>query len=213
MKWNFKVNVTHFLLILLIGFLILSWRGQRQDAIRWQENFETSQSTFSQYKSESEGVIISTQKSLELTEKELREALLSDSANAELAEHYRKLSGVVTIITEFDIDTLYIPVPELIIPDTTVRFAQEGCFEVELGLQRGLITLNDMYVPNTQKIVYGLRKTSLFRSEYSIDIYNSNKCIDVVGVRSYTVVHKRKAWENPLITVPFGILVGFLLKD
>jgi len=55
-----------------------------------------------------------------------------------------------------------------------------------------------------------LRRSTLFKSYWAVDVYNSNPCIVVTDLQSTHVVTKKKWFENPIITGSLGIAIGII---
>ncbi len=214
MKWELKLNLTSLLLILagVALFFIVRYResGLKDEAERWRGNYAAQTATFENYISRVDGILISKDELIQLREKELREVLESDSTQRELVKKYRRLAASIRIETEFIHDTIYAEVPIYIDRDTTLELWHD-CFDIDLSLSTGRLSVDLIDIQNEQDIVMGERRTSLFRAEYALDVRNSNQCITTTGMSSFIVVHEKKWWENPLITIPAGVATGILL--
>jgi len=212
MKLNFNLNITTLLLIAVGVFLFFTWRGTVKESNRWEDNWRISQERAEAYKLDAEGEVAYWKAAERLTHAELREALKSDSINRELAEKYRKISQTVKIETVFETkwDTLKVPVPIYIDKDTTIKYA-DNCLSMDLGFSEGLFSLSGVNIHNEFNMVTGQRKLGLFKTEYSVDIANTNPCITTTGIKTYKVVHKPKWYNNPLITGGIGFATGFIL--
>jgi hypothetical protein len=212
MKWELKLNLTTLLLLLagVVLFFVVRFRESslHKDVDRWKGNYAAQTATFESYVSRVDGILISKDELIQLKEKELREALQSDSVQREIAKKYKRLAGSVKIETEFIHDTIEVEVPIYIARDTTLELWHD-CFDIDLSLTTGRLSVDLIDIQNTQDIIMGERRSSLFRTEYALDVRNSNPCVTTTGMSSFIVVHENKWWNNPLITVPGSFLIGY----
>ena len=208
MKAEFKVNVAAIIILgVAVAFFFLLRGNQSNQADVYINSLEEYEFEFEKYKSEVDSAYITWQKALNISNESLKAALANDSIQEELIAKYKKLSNVIKIETKFVHDTIKVSVPIYIKDDTTVNLA-DNCFKADLSLTNGLITLSGLTINNTQDIVIGDRRTGLFNTDQYISIRNSNPCITVTGMQTYTIVYEKKWWENPLITVPIGAAIG-----
>jgi hypothetical protein len=209
MKTTFKVNVAA-ILILGVAVAFFFWYGGRknreidlhlntiaQHEFKWEER-----------ESEIDSATIVYQQTLNASNEALKAALADDSIQAELLDYYKNLSQVVVYETEYIHDTVKVSVPIYIEKDTTVNLSDD-CFKASLSLSTGSVSLDNYTIANRQDIVIGSQKRRFGRGESYIAIRNTNPCINTTGVQSYTVVYEKKWWENPLITVPASVAVGY----
>lgn len=210
-NWKFKINITTLLVIALGVVVFFFWNNRKSgEYARLMNNLEVEKTAFVTYQSEVDGTIIAKDLAYQMLEGELEAALADDSLQAELIDHYKKLSAVVKVETKFETDTIRVPVPVYIDRDTTINLL-DPCFKADLSVTNGLITIDGLTVDNRQDIVLGERKNGLRRAEYAVDLRNSNPCINVTGMTSYIVVHEKKWFENPLITIPAGVVAGIII--
>jgi len=209
MKAEFKVNVAAILILGVAVAFFFWFNGKKNSEINLHLN------TISQHEfvyettvSEHDSAKIVWQETLNASKESLRAALSNDSIQSELIAYYKNLSQVVIYETEYIHDTVKVSVPIYIENDTTVNLA-DNCFEASLSLSTGSVSLNNYSIVNRQDIVIGAQKNGLRRKESSIAIRNTNPCINVTGMQSYTVVYEKKWWENPFITIPASVAVGF----
>lgn len=182
----------------------------KADAKRWKENYNTEKSAFSTYRDKATGLEVAYKQQILLTEKELRKELKANDSLKGVVKHYKELSEVITVITEWKHDTINVPLPIFIARDTTVNLS-DSCFKAKLDVFQGGIKLHGLSVTNKQDIVTGVRKMGFMKTEYSFDILNSNKCVSVTGMQSYKVIHKPKFYERPVFLISTGILAGYFI--
>jgi len=217
MKIDFKLNITTLLLILAVGFVALKWNGQRNETNRWEHNYEVATTEFETYKIEIDGtmdeMIVSHKAAIQLTEKELKDALKSDSLNKELARHYKHLYETVEVETVFVTEYVEKEVPITVEEEIPSFVIPNDCYTLDLRLSNGLIGVNDIDIQNKMSFVSGDRKLGWFKTEYSVDIANTNPCITTTGVTSYKVVHQPKLFERPSVWGIAGFIAGFIIGD
>jgi len=209
MKAEFKVNVAAILILGVAVAFFFWYKGKRDNREEvYLNTLAEYEFEFEEYISETDSAIITWQEALKVTEDALKASLAQDSIQKELIEYYKNLSQVIVYETEYVHDTVKVSVPIYIEKDTTVKLADE-CFKADLSVFNGGISLDNYSIVNRQDIVIGEAKRSLRNAETYIAIRNTNPCINVTGMQSYTVVYEKKWWENPLITVPASLLVGY----
>jgi len=196
---------------LVLGVAIfLFWNNKKNtEYTRLTNNLEAQKTEFVTYKSEVDGALIAKDQAILLLEADIEAALSKDSIQEELISHYKKLAAVIKVETVYKTDTVTLEVPIYIEKDTTVTLA-DACFKADLSLKTGLLSLNSVVVENRQDIVLGTRKNGLRKSTQYVDIRNTNPCITTTGMTTFIVVHEKRWWEKPQITVPAGILAGII---
>ena len=210
MKTNNILIMISTALAIMMFFMAKSYR---EDAKRWENNAEVITSEYSEYVLKTTNELVSTKESLELTKKELKNVMKSDSTFREIAKHYKKISNTAEIKTEYVYvhDTIKIPVEMTVKNDTSISYANV-CLGLDLSFYNGLLFVNDISIKNTQKVVLGARESNLWRTEQSIDIVNSNPCIQTMGIQSYNVIIEKKWYNNPFIVYPAGVLTGLVIN-
>ena len=213
MKINFNLNLGTLILTALLVLVALGWRSERNESNRWEGNYHASQEELHNYTITNSDILASYVESIQLTKAELRDALESDSIQRELARRYKELSEMVKVVTVYKTkwDTLRIPVPIFIDRDTTITH-KDDCISLDMGFSNGSFAISGIEIPNTIRMAVGERKNGLFKgTTYSVDIAHSNPCVLTTGMTSYKIVHQRKWWENPLITIPIGVGFGYII--
>jgi hypothetical protein len=209
MKWNFKVNITTILVLVLGVVVFFWWNGQKNSEInRWIGNYDANVGKYELYKSIVDDRMIVKDKAIELLSEELKAVAQSDSIQRELVKKYKRLAAVIKIETEFIHDTVKVNVPIHIENDTIVEIWSD-CLELDVRLSTGFFALENIFIENRQDIVLGARKTGLFKTSQYVEVRNQNPCIQIQGMTSYVVVHEKKWWENPIITTLGGFTAGW----
>jgi hypothetical protein len=209
MKAEFKINVAA-ILILAVGVAFFFWyKGNRDQREQVYLNTLTEyEFEFEEYRSEVDSAKITWQETLDASNESLKAALADDSIQKELISYYKNLSQVVKYEYIYQTDTVKVSVPITVEKDTTVNLS-DPCYEAQISLFNGGFSLDNFSFDNRQDIVIGRQKSGLRRTQSSIAIRNTNPCINTTGVQSYTVVYEKKWWENPLITVPASVAIGY----
>lgn len=205
---NMNVNLWAIALLIVVALWLLNRSHLRDQIDMWQSNYVAANGEIEELRSEVDSVIIAKNRVIELTNKRLKKALESDSIQRELANKYKKLASAVKVEWRFKVDTVEVEVPILIDRDTTVKLWYD-CFDVDVKVQNGKIGLYNFYIENRQDIVIGERRTSLFKTEQSVMIRNTNPCITTVGATAYKVVVPKKWYEKWWITGPIGLGLGY----
>lgn len=209
MKAEFKINVAAILILGVAVAFFFWFNGRKNMEIELHLNtIAQHEFKYEEKVSEVDSVKIAYQATLNASNESLKAALANDSIQKELISYYKNLSQVVIYETEYVHDTVKVSVPIYIENDTTVKLADD-CFTADLSVFNGGISLDNYSIVNRQDIVIGAQKSGLRRKESVVSIRNTNPCINVTGMQSYTVVYEKKWWENPLITIPASVVVGY----
>ena len=209
MKAEFKINVAAILILGVAVAFFFWFNGRKNREIELHLNtIAQHEFVYEETVSKHDSAVIVWQETLNTANETMKEYLKHDSIQSELLEYYKNLSQVVIYETEYIHDTVKVSVPIYIEKDTTVNLSDE-CFTADLSLSTGSVSLDNYSIVNRQDIVIGEQKSMLRRGESYIAIRNTNPCINTTGVQSYTIVYEKKWWENPLITVPASVLVGY----
>lgn len=212
-KTTFTINVSTILitvLAFLMFFAALYNIGNKNDEIsRWKDNYNTEHSRYQTYESAVDNLIITKNNIIQLKERELRDALMSDSIQRELVKKYRRASAAVKVEWKFHPkDTVEIEVPVYIDKDTVIDLWHD-CFEVDIEIKNGKLSMYDLYIENRLDMVLGERKKGLWKTEQAFDIRNTNPCITTTGVTSYVVTVDKHWYEKWWITLPVGLATGY----
>ena len=72
--------------------------------------------------------------------------------------------------------------------------------------------IDSLLIPNTQTIVIGNRKNGLFRkSQFDINVENSNKFIHIIGLSGTTIVQNKKWYQDWKLHLVVGFVGGYYL--
>jgi len=209
MKAEFKVNVAAILVLGMAVAFFFWFNGRKNQQIDLHLNtIAQHEFKYETYVSEVDSATIVWQETLNASNESLKAALAYDSIQDELISYYKNLSQVVKYETKYIHDTVKVSVPIYIDKDTTVNLA-DNCFSASLSLFNGGLSLNDYTIHNRQDIVIGEQKSGWKNTKSIVTIRNTNPCIQTTGIQSYTVIYEKKWWENPLITVPASVAIGY----
>lgn len=209
MNIDFKVNLWTLLLLGLMAILFFTRLGMKNEAEKWLNNYNVLKGEHTELVSEHDSMIIHKNGIIELTKKELRDALESDSIQRELVEEYKAAAAAVKVETVFKTDTLYIEVPIKVDNDTSIKFSNK-CLSLDLSVFNGGLSLDNILIENRQDILLGERKTSMWKTEQAIMVRNTNPCIETTNVTTYMVSVEKKWHEKWWITVPASFGAGFI---
>lgn len=210
MKTELKINLTT-ILVLVAGVVFFFWlNGKKNREIDLHLNtIAQHEFKYETYVSEVDSAIVTWQEALNASNESLKAALAYDSIQNELIKKYKRLSAVIKYETIYIHDTVKVSVP-ITVPDKVSVNLSDDCFSASITLDNGLLSINDYTIHNRQDIVIGKQQSGFKRTQSTVMIRNTNPCIQTVGVQSYTVIYEKKWWENPLITIPAGVAVGYV---
>jgi hypothetical protein len=210
MKVNLNVNLWTVIAIVVAVLWMFNRSNLKNDGQTWEDNYNAVVKGVRRYASSVDSVMISVGHMLQSQDKKLRDVMKSDSIQRELVGHYKRLSAVVKIETKFVHDTIEKRVPIYIDKDTTLDVWSD-CFEMDISLESGLLSINNIFIENRQDIVLGARKSTLWRTEQAIDVRNTNPCITTTGMTTYKVVVDKKWHQKWWITAPISFGTGYVL--
>jgi hypothetical protein len=210
MKTELKINLST-ILVLVAGVVFFFWLNgkKNRDIQRHLNVLSEKEFAFEEYKAEVDSAVVTWQAALGASNEALRAAVAHDSIQEELISHYKNLSTVIRYETVFVHDTVNVSVPIYIKNDTTVNLS-DPCMSASLSLYNGGLSLNGPIIHNRQDIIVGDQKSGLRRTESIVSIRNTNPCLTSATLQTYNVVYEKKWWENPLITIPASVAVGFV---
>ena len=105
-----------------------------------------------------------------------------------LVSKYKNLAAAGNITQETIIDTVEIPYEVAVPYEFTRDFSKQTDNYLISGTSRQKgVTLSEIQIPNTLSFAIGKKRTGLFKSEYRIEVVNSNPYIYTTGLDSYTL--------------------------
>ena len=124
-----------------------------------------------------------------------------------LVRSFRNVDTAGNVTTVTKIDTIPIPY-EVEVP---CKFTREfGIFEryytIEGTSNKKGISLNEISIPNTLSFAIGDKKTGFFKSEYRIEVVNSNPYITTTGLDAYTLQVPKKRFG-------FAVFAGYGITE
>jgi hypothetical protein len=208
-KLELKVNVVTVVLLAVVAFLLFKWGNLRDEITQWTNNYEVMQDSLTTEISKLDGAIIYKDGIIGMQQKELKDALKSDSIQRELVKHYKKVASAVKIETVIQVDSIPVPYPVYVDNDTMLNVVRE-CYEVALEFKENTLSITDFKMYNRQDIILGDQRKGLWKTEQAIEVRNSNPCITTTGIQTYQVVVPIKWHQKWWITVPAGFAAGYL---
>jgi hypothetical protein len=126
--------------------------------------------------------------------------------NTQLKEAVKKFKKLSTAtITSTITEIKEVPVPfEVKVPCNFERtFLKENPFYTFSGVvNQGGINFKKILIPNTQTLVVGKKKLSLFKTEFRAEVTNSNPFIKTTTLDNFTFIDRKKRFG-------FGVSFGF----
>lgn len=189
-SFNFTIVI-----IVLLFFLFNSYHKNSIYRNNNIKNLEAINQELTYYKNK-EGKEVASKLSLKGENENLKLMLsvLNDSTDQlkKLLKEYKKVSGAVYTETIVKIDT--IKVPYYIEGKTfnkSFEIIENNYSFSGISSNEGLI-INNIQIPNKQSIVIGEKKTSFLKTEFKINVVNSNPYIKTTMAESYIYKEKKK---------------------
>ncbi len=120
-----------------------------------------------------------------------------ESENSQLKialRDWKKIASAVKVETETKIDTVYIPFKDSIPYEFTRTFEKVDTWYSIFGTvtHKG-ISIDNIFIPNTQTIISGKKKVSFLKTEYRFEVTNSNPYIKTktADIYNFTEPNKR----------------------
>ena len=197
-------HLNHIIIAALIVLCIYLWRSKNQVEYTATNNIAALTDSIGHYKNK-EGVWVAEKKLFQGTEKELRHIIKSkDKAFQKLLKTFKKPIAAATVKTITKIDTVFIPYETKIdLPVFKLPFSKISKHYSISGISTNEgIGISDISIPNTQSVVIGKKKTGWFKSEYRIDVENSNPHIKTTDLDGFSFRPKPKRFG-------LGVFVGY----
>ena len=188
----------------LIVLCIYLWRSKNQVKYTATNNIEALTDSLGHYKNK-EGVWVAEKKLFQGTEKDLRQVIKSkDKAFQKLLKTFKKPVAAATVKTVTQIDTVFIPYETKIdLPVFELPFSKVAKHYSISGTSTNKgISISEVSIPNTQNVVIGKKKIGWFKSEYRIEIKNSNPLIKTTDLDGFSFRPKPKRFG-------LGVFVGY----
>lgn len=197
-------NINHIVTAALIVLCIYLWRSKNQVKYTATNNIEALTDSLGHYKNK-EGVWVAEKKLFQGTEKDLRQVIKSkDIAFQKLLKTFKKPVAAATVETITKIDTVFIPYENKIdLPVFELPFSKiSKHYSLSAISTNEGVGISEVSIPNTQNVVIGKKKTGWFKSEYRIDVENSNPLIKTTDLDGFSFRPKPKRFG-------LGVFVGY----
>jgi hypothetical protein len=106
---------------------------------------------------------------------------------------WKRLKSVTTTETITKIDSVKVPFEVKIPCDFERNFKKEDPFYTIAGkVNETGLKFDEISFPNTQTLVVGDKKTSFFKTEFRMEVTNSNPYIKTTSIDNFTFIEKEK---------------------
>lgn len=140
------------------------------------------------------GQSVSTIRSLEVSERDLKKGkYISDSLLKDLTRKLKNVKSAVIIDSRVVIDS--IPVPFEVPVETPFYRSfkvSEEFYSLSGNVSNTGLTISQITIPNTSRIVIGNRKSGFFKTSFEVSVTNSNPMVETTGLQSQVVTERVK---------------------
>lgn len=200
-----RISWLHVAVVVLAILWFRSCSEKRNLEKNIAQNSEVLQDTIQHYKNK-EGKEVATRLAMQ-GEKQSLELLLASQTDStqqlkSLVKYYKKVAAAIHTETITKIDSIQVPYyidgADFIVPFSL----QEKWYGVSgRSTNKGLF-LDQLTIPNTQSIVIGDKKTGFFKTQFRIDVVNSNPFIKTTKVDGYSLTERTKR-------IGIGVFAGY----
>ena len=200
----------------LIAFLVLifSFVGHYSNSLETMDNLKNSINVLNDsvtYYTNALGQEVATKRALIGEKKVLNTVLLAKKEEnkrlTEALKGFKKVKTANLISTETKIEKVFIPYKDTVACVFDQDFSlQNKYFSIAGNSDQYGIKINSLLIPNKQTIVVGKKRTGFFRSEYKIEVTNSNPHIRVTELESYNFKESKKR-------IAIGVMAGYGISD
>lgn len=210
----------NFIQCLLIIILSISFIHQCESKKKMKKTSKHNESVLLdsvQYYKNSLGQEVAEKKSFQGTAQELEQILdAKRKENAQLNEamkHWKSIANATQIKTVTEIKEVAIPFEVPIPCEFSRTFVKhDKWFSIGGEVTQAQIFIENILIPNDQTIVAGRKKLGWLKTEVRAEVINSNPNIKTYTIDNFTFVDKKQIYEKWYITIPVGIIAGFLIK-
>jgi len=160
-----------------------------------------------------QNALITSNNSLTLTtQKQMKEIAAKNDTVASMIKKFKQVQNITYVTNNFissgDSANFDKPIPCDFKPFSFTISTKE--FTLEQTISNKGSKIDKLFIPNEIKIVYGQKKTGLFKSEHSVAISNSNAMMTASDIKNYTFKPNKMWYERPVVTSLIGFGAGFL---
>ncbi len=207
---NIVIRIAPYLVVLWLVSLLFA---KCQNEITQKANVKALTSELKTYKLKN-GKLVLSGEVLQYTNKQLKELVLEkDATMKEMSNKFSKTNTVTKIVNQVKIDTITITYRDTI----PFEFDRQGSIEtidysVNYKSNQEGIVLSDLIVPDTLRIVSGIKKKWFWgKGIKTIDVSNTNKSIIIKDVKHSEVKPKKDFWETTVFKIGIGVLGGIII--
>jgi hypothetical protein len=154
------------------------------------------------------GLLLSYNNNLKLSKESLYLAV--DSLEGYILDIGVKNPEVITVVkTELKTDTITIPMPQNDCVFDSSFVLDSAYYNIDGRITNDELTINSISFPNKIDLVVGYKKEKWWKKKERVaTITNSNPYMNVKGISSFTLEHKKKWYNQPLFQFGIGALAG-----
>ena len=185
-----KKNIIYIGIIVVLTFVIFRQCNSATEKLQSQESAtEFLNDTIAYYQNEI-GQQVAEKKAIQ-GDNDALEILLSKQIDSTgqlkaLVNKFRKAQAAGNITQATRIDTVEIPYEVPVPVDFTRDFgANTEYYSITGTSNQNGVTLTGIEIPNTLSFAIGKKRTGIFKSEYRIEVVNSNPYVQTTGLDSY----------------------------
>ena len=198
------------LVVVVVGFLWFRSCSQKTGVENDLSNYHKVMNDTISYYETKNGDIIASKLAIEGSNKslELLISSLNDSTKQlkTLVSKFKRVASASQTKTITVIDSIKVPYSiDGVVFDKTFRL-KEPYYTINGRSTNNGLFIDDLSIPNTQSIVVGKRKKGFLKTEYRIEVQNSNPFINTTAVDSYTLKERKKR-------IGLGIYLGYGLNN
>ena len=210
MKTKIKNTAIVIVIIFLLTFSIQKCQ-QHNTAVA---NIDALNSEILTYKL-SNGQLVASKQSLELTKLQLEDLVISKDAELEdMANHFSKVKTVTKIVTVLKLDTIKVPF-DVEIPCEFERndIIDTKHYSFDYNLTNKGLSINNLVILDSISIVTGnKRKWFLGKETQTIDITHSNPNIKTTGLNHYEITNQKKWYKKDAVKMTAAVVLFELAK-
>ena len=111
----------------------------------------------------------------------------------EVLKGFKKVKTANFINTKTKIEKIFIPYKDTVSCVFDKDFSlHDRYFSITGNSNQTGVKINSLLIPNKQTVVVGKKRTGFFRSEYKIEVTNSNPHVRVTELESYNFKESQK---------------------
>jgi len=208
-------NARTFLILLVITVIILlvNQTCHNRNKNRLVDDLTAYKDTAYTYKTKHNKLVAYNQVLEVENTKQIKLINQKDKEYSDLLKKYKDIdaSVIVHTITVIQKDTIYL---DKLIPcdfEPIVITKKDPFYLFKATLSQDKFIIDSLAIPNTQKIVVGVKRVGWFRKERRAEIINSNPLIHTESIGGYVVSKDKKWFETDAFKIGASFVGGFAL--